>query len=713
MNKTINYCFEPKAARQLILLIGISMAYAMLNIIFSSLSLISFEASDSKTLPSIIGGFFSSSKFLADIVIFFLNYLGAHAFIAILWFILWNPIKNKLNLEFKSQKSFIVLSFLPVLLWISAFNGQVYPESIFAISKGNDSIYLVNVFLLFITTAYIFSVTFISSFLFLKSKHSLLKNLICQTKKWRKAYPIAASIFLMTLISLNALSKQNESKKILVPEKPNIIIIGVDSLRTDHVGFLNNQDKNSITPNIDKLLNGAAIIEDTWTPLARTFPAWMSILTGQYPATHGGFYNLMARDRVDDSGSLPNQLGKMGYERIFAIDETRFANIDKSYGFDQIVSPKIGAIDFLLGGFADLPLVNLISNTWLGSFLFPNIYMNRAFPLIYKPEIFDRELELAIASSQHEKPLFLAVHFELPHYPYTWFDSKNSDFDLPIQLAGISSEIYQSAVKRADNQVAALVQSLKITGRLDNAILILVSDHGESFKESEPVWDSVGKNQAQILSTGWHGTNVFSESQYRVMLGFRGYGAQKKLVRSGLHKGITASLVDIRPTLHQWINLDADSGIEGISLFPVIRGDSYPVFLQNRVVSLESGFSLPSLLEKDIENFKIAAEGAAYYSIDRNGRLAIKESLIPMLLTSKQYAAISGEWILGALPSSKSDKHFNLLLANLKNHRHWNVCDKSSLPSEAPFSDLLNKIYAQMSRIDIDAISLLTECNQR
>ena len=56
-----------------------------------------------------------------------------------------------------------------------------------------------------------------------------------------------------------------------------------------------------------------------------------------------------------------------GYQTIYATDEVRFANIDQSFGFDQLITPPIGAADFLLGKAGDLPLVNLVSPTRVGA----------------------------------------------------------------------------------------------------------------------------------------------------------------------------------------------------------------------------------------------------------------------------------------------------------------------------------------------------------
>ena len=73
--------------------------------------------------------------------------------------------------------------------------------------------------------------------------------------------------------------------------------------------------------------------------------------------------NLLPRDLIHEGDSLPRILSRAGYHTVFAMDEVRFANIDTSYGFDQTITPPIGASEFLIAIFADTPLSNLVMNT--------------------------------------------------------------------------------------------------------------------------------------------------------------------------------------------------------------------------------------------------------------------------------------------------------------------------------------------------------------
>ena len=63
-------------------------------------------------------------------------------------------------------------------------------------------------------------------------------------------------------------------------QAPNIVIIGIDSLRND---LQVPRQGRGATPNIRRFLDDSRRFSDATTPLARTYPSWVSILTGRHP----------------------------------------------------------------------------------------------------------------------------------------------------------------------------------------------------------------------------------------------------------------------------------------------------------------------------------------------------------------------------------------------------------------------------------------------
>ena len=72
----------------------------------------------------------------------------------------------------------------------------------------------------------------------------------------------------------------------IAQNKPNIVLIMVDTLRADHLGCYGYERDTS--PNIDKLVEeGTILYEQAYSPASWTFPSIMSIFSGMMPAAHG------------------------------------------------------------------------------------------------------------------------------------------------------------------------------------------------------------------------------------------------------------------------------------------------------------------------------------------------------------------------------------------------------------------------------------------
>ncbi|CAN5920066.1 hypothetical protein BH24BAC1_BH24BAC1_15930 [soil metagenome] len=72
-------------------------------------------------------------------------------------------------------------------------------------------------------------------------------------------------------------------------EKPNVIIILTDQWRAHATGYGGNPDV--ITPNLDRLAGQSVVFNTAVAVMPVCTPYRASLLTGQYPLTHGLFYN--------------------------------------------------------------------------------------------------------------------------------------------------------------------------------------------------------------------------------------------------------------------------------------------------------------------------------------------------------------------------------------------------------------------------------------
>lgn len=496
---------------------------------------------------------------------------------------------------------------------------------------------------------------------------------------------------------------------------PNVILVGVDSLRPDVLSFFGGE---ASTPFISQFLPQATVFNEALTPLARTYPSWVSILSGLYPAQTGVRTNLGGMGQLNVSNTLPSLLRQQGYETIYATDETRFSNIDKAFGFDRVVTPPMGINDFLLGSLNDFPLSNLLVNMRIGKWLFPYSYANRAAYATYQPSSFLTRMQPVIFRDHH-KPVFLAVHFCLPHYPYLFAGQSGS------QVTG--QQRYLQSVVRVDQQLRDFFNMLRQGNLLNHAIVVLLSDHGEALalngdritepgaylprSQKAPAFYPPSNDNLSMDQSAGHGTDVLGLPQYHSLLAFRLYGLGKQQAR--VVPGVV-SLLDIKPTILDFTKQEEalspvrpfsgaqdrpketrslrrlegrlDEPLEkqpgGLSLYHYILASHQPP--SNRLLFLESDFS-PEAVRTIYPNVsKVMLEGADLFDVQPGtARLIIKKRAADMIVKSKQYAVIYDGWMLALYPQQN---HTRLpILINLRSG-NWTSDLHSAFAKASPIN---------------------------
>lgn len=383
----------------------------------------------------------------------------------------------------------------------------------------------------------------------------------------------------------------------------NIIIIGVDSLSA-----MTFEENLEILPTLAQLLGQSTSFDRAYTPLGRTFPAWMSILSGMSPAEHGGVFNLRNMEHVKREALFTHTLREQGYRTIFAIDERRFANIDLSFGFDRVIGPKPGALDFLLQRFNDTPMTNLLLQSRLAHWALPFSYLNTASHPNYDAAGFVEQVAAATSAAER---IFLAVHFESAHFP---FKARHAT----QQISGPNTFLarHVTALTGVDYQVGQLMSWLMEEGFLDDALVIVLSDHGESLGDLESR-TTKGGVPFEIAGFG-HGTHLLSERENRVVLGMipfkDGLPARQASRRDDL-----VSLTDVRGVIERY------SATGDFSLEP-----------KNDCMLVETGVRFVSASNyRTLDPTKLAAESASYYEIDPVGRMRLREDRLSTLIANK------------------------------------------------------------------------------
>jgi hypothetical protein len=462
---------------------------------------------------------------------------------------------------------------------------------------------------------------------------------------------LVAAILLVPATALCALlvTTGNQSKA-AAAGPPSVVIIGIDSLRLQNLKRFGGA---GITRHLDDALAGADVFTDTVTPLARTFPSWMSILTGRDPRTTGALFNLVHRPSVKSAPTIADTLRHAGYTTYYVTDEVRFSNVDRSYGFDEVITPPIGAADFLIGRTADLPLSNVLANTALGEFLLDYLHGNRAVAGLYRPSTFiarvNREFEPA-------GPVFLAMHLTAAHWPYYHADTPmRGEPGAPATAV----DVYAESLRTADEMFGQTMQMLREKGVLDNALVVILSDHGEalSLPSDKLVGDVVdGRVEGLLVPpkvVNWgHGQSVLSPIQYEVLLGFRAYGRAASLVRGGRDIDCPTTLQDVFPTITQLVG-SATPAVDGVSMAGLLDGSRE---LEagcdwSRIRFTETDIRVAPSADGTIDEDQAAAQAAMLFAVDHTtGWLHLRPTAIPMLMQFKERAAIGPTALLAAMP---------------------------------------------------------------
>jgi len=497
--------------------------------------------------------------------------------------------------------------------------------------------------------------------------------------------------------------------------QPNVIIIGLDSLRPDFTGFYGNHQLH--TPNIDAFLNQSVSFSQSYTPLARTFPSWISILTAEHPK-HSGARNNLANLSPSKIDTLAKHLQQAGYFSIYASDEKRFSNITQQYGFDELVGPKMGVNDFILGSLTDFPLANLLTKLPIAKYILPYNFANRAAAITYKPEHFSNEVANALRNRPNQ-PLFLAVHFCLSHWPYIWASDVGKN--------EIQEKKYQHSIEKIDQQFGQLLETLKQNGLLDNSIIVLLSDHGTALglpndtlidtknyygnaaliknipvsRLSKASPDSMDYEHDYTVNTAYgQGTNILSLKQYRTLLAFKIYGSPREFAMTR-HIDTPVALTDITPTILEILKLPALKKTDGISLTGMMAGKNQKA--TPRAFFLETGDSLTEIETDHIYIEKVIAKKIGIYRIDPQTTLLIMDPKAEKSINvNKQRAVILGDWLLAHYPASMHDKLVNkkiksvmippyYVLVNMKTGQ-WTIDLNTPFAKTAPKAILLNKL---------------------
>ena len=285
--------------------------------------------------------------------------------------------------------------------------------------------------------------------------------------------------------------------------RPNVVIVSIDTLRSDRLPAYGYDGVE--TPAIDRLAGEGVLFEHAYTHVNVTLPSHASLFTGLLPFEHGLRDN--AGYRLDAAApTLAETLRRNGYATGgFVSSYVLRGETGIGRGFDVYDD----GVRFETGrGLGELQRPGretlAAASSWLGE----------------------------VAGS----PFFLFLHLYEPHAPY----------NPPSPFAERYGDPYDGEVAAADAVIGELVRRLEELGLYRDAVVILLSDHGEGLMDH-------GEMDHLIL--------IYREV-LQVPLIVKLPGGE----RAGERVAVNAQLGDVAPTVYSLLGLGQPASLTGVDL---------------------------------------------------------------------------------------------------------------------------------------------------
>jgi arylsulfatase A-like enzyme len=329
-------------------------------------------------------------------------------------------------------------------------------------------------------------------------------------------------------------------------ERPNVLLISIDSLRADHLGIYGNPLPTS--PVIDRLAREGVLFEHALAPSSWTLPSHATMLTGKSQRDH-------QTTTTDSSIAREHELvseafARAGYETVgFFSGPFLHPVYGFSRGFEHYVSCQAEDTARAEGG----------ADAWRTAH---NDRTNHLVRAAFQRWVGERS----------NRPFFAFVHMWDVHFDYVPpepFDSMfDPDYTGPLDGHNIGREgfpldapprdvehlkaLYDGEIRYTDQTIGELLDALRRAGQLDRTLIVVTSDHGEEFLEH---------------GNKTHRKALYEESIHVPLIAW---------ANSGLPRGARirepVSLEDVAPTILDLAGLPPLRAADGRSLRASIEG---------------------------------------------------------------------------------------------------------------------------------------------
>jgi arylsulfatase A-like enzyme len=373
-------------------------------------------------------------------------------------------------------------------------------------------------------------------------------------------------------------------------KRHNILLITFDALSARNMSLYGYH--RLTTPFISKWAEDATVFDRAESVSNYTAPTTASMMTGKNAWTHLRYNRMQGSKPIKtDIESLPLRLKQYGYYNMMFIANIIASadnlGITSSIDFAPLVT-EFWNINNLQGKFNEL-LISLFADkfriyNWI---LREDFITGKLIRKFEKDESYTRfPPELAFNSfldfidANHQQPFFAWIHLDPPHYPYLppepfvgMFDQSGEMNTLKSQSEGktkiqkafslgnssprdieILRARYDEFIRYSDKRFEEFINQLETRNLMENTIIILSADHGETFEHNSLL----------------HGSSLY-EPETNIPLIIKEPDRTE-----GRTIDDVVSQIDIPATILDLADIPLPSWIEGRSLVPLMHGNKLP-----------------------------------------------------------------------------------------------------------------------------------------
>jgi arylsulfatase A-like enzyme len=369
--------------------------------------------------------------------------------------------------------------------------------------------------------------------------------------------------------------------------RPNVLVLAADSLRDDRL------DPRT-APHLSALAEKGTRFDGAYVSLPRTFPSWVTLLTGRHPHHHG-IRSMFPRweERTRGFDALPERLARAGWVTgvvsdyagdIFSRIDLGFRTVDvPEFDFRQLVRQR--ALE------RAVPLLPALHSR-VGRAAFPVLReMNDAAD----PQMLASDAIRTMRALEARGPFCLVVFFSTAHFPYAAPSPYYRLFADPgyrgrfkySKPVGLGAEappdahderqvraLYDGAVLAVDDAAQDILDALDRDGIAKRTIVVVTADHGETLYDHG---HGIG-----------HGDHLFGDEGTHVPLVV--FDPRRGAAR---REAAIVRDVDLAPTLYALTGVAPQPALDGLPLKPALAYAETDLWFTEEIPGLAPDLRMP------------------------------------------------------------------------------------------------------------------------